>query len=389
MATRPTQHTSSLHSHAFKNETNSLPPRRSGPLTKLPPQPLAQPSPYSQSLLNATAPVPPTPSTTAYFADFAATYYHPRSLHPLAPPDPTLFAPTPAHAHPRFAAGRALFAVHDATHDALDIALRPWLEECDAPQAVQLFASLDDAWAGFGAALAERIRDEIGKTSLWVWALDHAAGAEAARVGRAAARARSVDAALAVRSWAEQASVLVPVGLPRGGVEGCRVDGDVLWETAGLVSAAVESVGMPVRMRDGQAPVLRDWEIALAGGVGGRKVAALGMRVPDGGSANGVSDPREARRGESRVEVDAEEADWGDEVGVELFPTDSAASTASQRNGTQNRTTKPFTLIKTERRDDSSESESDPAPLSGRFVHSPYQPIVQRHVDDPHRPSLY
>ena len=370
-----------LLSSNFDPETNSPIPRRSGPLTKFPPQPLAQPSPYAQSLLNAQGPIPPTPATTAYFADFAATYYHRRSLHPLTPPDPALFTPAPQQPHPRprFASGAAYFAAHDAADDALDAALRPWLEECDAAQAVQLVAALDGAWAGVGAAWAERARDALGKTSLWVWAADAAAGAEGAarRAGRAVRRARAVDAARAVRAWAEHASLLVPVGLPAAGVPGCRVDGDVLWETAGLVGAAVESVGLPVRVREGRVPTLRDWEVALAGGVGGRKVAALGMRVPDAGPVNGVAEAR-GPRGE-RMEVDGEDADWSEEVGVELLPADPNAPSAPQQNGVRHTTRpRPFSLIKTERRDGPSDADADPAPLSARFVHRPDQPIVQR-----------
>ena len=32
-------------------------------------------------------------------------------------------------------------------------------------------AGIDDAWGGFAAKYLERMRDEYGKTPLWVWGL--------------------------------------------------------------------------------------------------------------------------------------------------------------------------------------------------------------------------
>lgn len=50
--------------------------------------------------------------------------------------------------------------------------LRPFLEECDQLQGVQVFAGVDDAWGGFADRLLEQLRDDMGKGVVWVWGLE-------------------------------------------------------------------------------------------------------------------------------------------------------------------------------------------------------------------------
>jgi hypothetical protein len=47
-------------------------------------------------------------------------------------------------------------------------------------QGFQVISGADDAWAGFAGKYVERIRDEFGRKSVWVWGLED--GREAARV---------------------------------------------------------------------------------------------------------------------------------------------------------------------------------------------------------------
>lgn len=68
--------------------------------------------------------------------------------------------------------GEELFKDLDKEHDLLDRDVRPFLEECDHLRALQLFAGSDDAWGGFTAQYMERLRDEFGKKSIWVWAIE-------------------------------------------------------------------------------------------------------------------------------------------------------------------------------------------------------------------------
>lgn len=72
----------------------------------------------------------------------------------------------------RWTTGEELFAAIDREADVLDRDLRFWAEECDQIQGVQVLAGGDDAWGGFAARYVERIRDEFGKTAIWVWGIE-------------------------------------------------------------------------------------------------------------------------------------------------------------------------------------------------------------------------
>lgn len=69
--------------------------------------------------------------------------------------------------------GEDLFESLDREVDLLDRDLRPWLEECDLLQGLQIFTGADDAWGGFGSQYIERVRDEVGaKVGTWVWGFE-------------------------------------------------------------------------------------------------------------------------------------------------------------------------------------------------------------------------
>jgi hypothetical protein len=68
--------------------------------------------------------------------------------------------------------GEDLFNDLDKEHDLLDRDVRPFAEECDQLRAIQLFAGSDDAWGGFAARYIDRLRDEYGKKSIWIWAIE-------------------------------------------------------------------------------------------------------------------------------------------------------------------------------------------------------------------------
>ena len=68
--------------------------------------------------------------------------------------------------------GEDLFGSLDKEHDILDRDLRPFVEQADQMQAIQLMASVDDAWGGFASRYVDRLRDEYGKTALWIWGLE-------------------------------------------------------------------------------------------------------------------------------------------------------------------------------------------------------------------------
>lgn len=71
----------------------------------------------------------------------------------------------------RWETGEELFASLDKEHDIVDRDLRPFVEEADQMQGIQVMTSVDDAWGGFASRYVERLRDEYGKTPIWVWGL--------------------------------------------------------------------------------------------------------------------------------------------------------------------------------------------------------------------------
>jgi hypothetical protein len=68
--------------------------------------------------------------------------------------------------------GEELFESLDKEFDLLDRDIRPFVEECDHMQGFQFFSGVDDAWGGFAAKYLDNLRDEYGKTSIWVWGVE-------------------------------------------------------------------------------------------------------------------------------------------------------------------------------------------------------------------------
>lgn len=109
-----------------------------------------------------------TPDQVRFFPDYSRVFYHPRSVVQLAEHDLN----SSLQPFERYATGEELFADLDREHDLLDRDLRPFVEEADYMQAVQVFAGTDDAWGGFASRYVERVRDEYGKVGVWVWGLE-------------------------------------------------------------------------------------------------------------------------------------------------------------------------------------------------------------------------
>lgn len=68
--------------------------------------------------------------------------------------------------------GEELFQNLDRELDLMDRDIRPFVEECDQMQGFQMFTGIDDAWGGFAAKYLDDLRDEYGKTSIWVWGVE-------------------------------------------------------------------------------------------------------------------------------------------------------------------------------------------------------------------------
>lgn len=140
---------------------------RNGPTVVQRQAPIEQ-SAYQQSLEEGSSPPQLTTNTVRYWSDFNRVYFHPRSIVQLNEYELN----SSLMPFENWEAGEELFSNLDKEHDLVDRDLRPFVEEADQMQGIQIMASVDDAWGGFAAKYMDRLRDEYGKTTIWVWALE-------------------------------------------------------------------------------------------------------------------------------------------------------------------------------------------------------------------------
>lgn len=130
-------------------------------------QPQVEPSAFQQSLdLGTTAPKL-SPSDVRYWSDFSRSFYHPKSLNQLYDYELN----SSIRPFDKWTLGRELFDTLDKEHDIVDRDFRPFVEEADQMQGFQIVTTIDDAWGGFATEYVERLRDEYGKVTIWVWGL--------------------------------------------------------------------------------------------------------------------------------------------------------------------------------------------------------------------------
>jgi hypothetical protein len=106
-------------------------------------------------------------------------YYHPKSIVQLSEFDVN----DKLMPFESWDVGMELFEKLEREVDLVDRDLRPFVEECDGIQGLQIFTGVDDAWGGWTSGWLERLRDEYGKMSIWTWGLgDHGANTAVPRV---------------------------------------------------------------------------------------------------------------------------------------------------------------------------------------------------------------
>jgi hypothetical protein len=103
-----------------------------------------------------------------YWSDFNRVFYHPRSIVQLSEYELN----SQLMPFESWSAGEDLFQSLDKEFDLLDRDIRSFTEECDQMQGFQIFSGADDAWGGFAARYLDTLRDEYGKTSIWVWGIE-------------------------------------------------------------------------------------------------------------------------------------------------------------------------------------------------------------------------
>ena len=175
--------------------------------------------------------------------------------------------------------GEELFTSMDRDADLLDRDVRPWAEECDQMQGIQIFTGGDDAWGGFASRYVERLRDEYGKMPIWAWGIEEEHG----KGQRARQLLRTVNAARTIYEMSSHASLYVPLSLPAGILpEYVHLNRDSPWHVSALLSIAVESMTLPSRLRPDtqERGLLGDIEAALNVN-GNQRIAQLQCSILD------------------------------------------------------------------------------------------------------------
>ncbi|QSZ30556.1 hypothetical protein DSL72_000112 [Monilinia vaccinii-corymbosi] len=299
-----------------------------------------QQSSYQQSLEEGLEPPKLTSESVRYWSDFNRVYYHPRSIVQLNEYELN----SSLMPFENWDAGEELFSSLDKEHDLLDRDLRPFAEEADHLQAIQIMGGIDDAWGGFAARYMDRLRDEYGKTAVWFWGLED----NIKEIPREKRFMKLSNTAKSVSELIPQTSLFIPMTLPSVRLPGyVKLDATSPWEVSGLLSTAMESMTLPSRLKPQNA--LRQTLDQLASTLnvnGHQNIAKLRMTVKQKSEiaandnvhtrANGNSSATDTRitsaATSSRGEDTAEESGTAN-FDIDFFPTE----TGEQNRGRQKR----------------------------------------------------
>ncbi|KAK0722891.1 tubulin nucleotide-binding domain-like protein [Lasiosphaeria miniovina] len=250
-----------------ENEPSSL-SLWSGPTVVHRQEPIEQGA-YQQSLDAGLAPPALTTSTVRYWSDFNRVFFHPRSIVQLNEYELN----SSLMPFENWESGDVLFSSLDKEHDIIDRDLRPFAEEADQMQAIQIIATLDDAWGGFASRYMERLRDEYGKTALWTWGLQDSLQG----VPRNKRLLRLANKAKSLTEMYKQATMIVPLALPQRLPRSVVLDPSSQWHTSALLASAVESIMLPSRLKDSAQRITLGGLAELLNPMGKQTVAGLQM----------------------------------------------------------------------------------------------------------------
>ncbi|KFY17912.1 hypothetical protein V492_00292 [Pseudogymnoascus sp. VKM F-4246] len=286
------------------------------------PQPTIEPSPYQLSLENGTTPPQLTKESIRYWSDFNRVYFHPKSIVQLNEYElgSTLMP------FENWSVGEDLFNSLDKEHDLLDRDLRSFAEEADHMQGIQIMASVDDAWGGFAARYMERLRDEYGKTAVWVFGLE----GNSKEGPRSTQFLKLSNTARSIAEVASQASLYIPLTIPSSLPTYTTLDPSSLWQSSALLSTAVETMTLPSRLhsRIGTRSSLGDTMSALNVN-GTQNIARLQMSIGEDPQPNGDSHSAPQETGDSRLATHGGRLSLEDEEGemaeldMDFFPVDA------------------------------------------------------------------
>ncbi|KAI9855789.1 MAG: mtDNA inheritance, partitioning of the mitochondrial organelle [Vezdaea acicularis] len=235
-------------------------------------QPSIELNSYQRSLEDGLTPPALSPETVKYWSDFNRIYYHPRSIVQLNEYELN----SSLMPFEKWDAGDELFASLDREHDLLDRDLRPFAEECDQMQGLQLITGADDAWGGFSARYMDRLRDEFGKTSIWVFGIE-----DGKQERREKQNVKALNAAKTTYEVSPLASMYIPMVAPPPRIPShVSMIRESEWYTSALLAIALETATMPSRLRglNGMRERLGGME-AIINTNGNQNIANLALSV--------------------------------------------------------------------------------------------------------------
>lgn len=249
------------------------------------------PSSYQQALDQGVPPPHLTTDTVRFWSDYNHLFYHPRSIVQLNEYEVN----SSLMPFEKWQTGEELFSSLDREQDLLDRDLRPFLEECDQLQGLQVISSIDDAWGGFTARYLERINDELGKGCRWVFGLN-----DTKLTTRERRMLRAANLAQSLYSLNPSASVHIPISSsPTTLPSYISIDASSPWHNAALQAIMVESITLPTRLRSSEIAraSFNELETSLNND-GNRRIVAGGMSVDDPGhlGSEGGSDMQQDTR---------------------------------------------------------------------------------------------
>ncbi|CAN9095106.1 unnamed protein product [Alternaria alternata] len=264
-------------------------------------------SAYQEHLDAGLDPPPLSASSVRYWSDYSRVYYHPKSIVQLSEFDVN----DKLMPFESWDVGMELFEKLEREVDLVDRDLRPFVEECDGIQGLQIFTGVDDAWGGWTSGWLERLRDEYGKLSIWTWGLgDHGANTTTPREKRLQ---QITNSARSLHVLGEQSSVYVPMSNSPAKLPGyLSVDTTSPWHIAALQVVGLESMTISSRLRAslGGRGTLQDLENTI-NSTGKRRIAKLEMSLadPDVLSAKALDEVEQAEKVGSMTSRQTSESD--------------------------------------------------------------------------------
>ncbi|KAF1927184.1 mtDNA inheritance protein dml1 [Didymella exigua CBS 183.55] len=234
-------------------------------------------STYQQHLDAGLEPPQLSTSTVKYWSDYSRVYYHPKSIVQLSEFDVNdRLMPFES-----WDVGMDLFEKLEREVDLVDRDLRPFIEECDGLQGLQIMTGVDDAWGGWASGWIERLRDEYGKLSIWTWGLGDQGGNTA--IPRDRRLQQIVTSSRSLQPLAEQSSVYIPLSnRPAKVPRYLSFDSTSAWHVSALQAVGVESMTLSSRLKtsNGRHGTLQDIEDTI-NSTGKRRIAKFEMSIAD------------------------------------------------------------------------------------------------------------